>query len=149
MRVGPDFQGALTVNQTQVVGFPQDLVVGRPLQVVAAQLQQGNILPDQIPLQIFYDKKKWIAANNRCLTAHCLAGVRPLRIIPRLPDQVEINRLSEVEGQGEINDLQYQPGAIPRLIQQPRTLPSNQMPITAGPNTWDVTQVATIPTAWQ
>ncbi|CAI8825982.1 hypothetical protein [Methylocaldum szegediense] len=147
MRVGPDFQGAQNIHQGAIVGFPQH-IVGRPLVVVAGELNQGDILGDQIPLQIFYHNNKWIAANNRCYTTHCLAGVRPLRIIPRLPEQLEINRLAEVEGQNGVGNFTYQPG-VPHLAQNPRRLPSDQMPITQGQNSWVVQQVATVPLAWQ
>lgn len=148
MRVGPDFQGAQNVHQAAIVGFP-DGIVGRPLQVVAGELTQGDILADQVPLQIFHHDNRWIAANNRCYTAHCLAGVRPLRLIPRLPIQLEINRLAEVEGQGGVGTFHYQPLCVARLAVDPRTLPSHQMPVTLGPNSWDITQVATAPVAWQ
>jgi hypothetical protein len=147
MRVGPNFQGAQNVHQARILGFPDD-IVGRPLQVVAGEINNGDILGDQIPLQIFNHNNRWIAANNRCLTTYCLAGVRPLRLIPRLPEQLEINRLGEVEGQGQILSFGYNVG-VPLLAVYPRALPSNQMPVTTGPNTWTVERVATIPGHWQ
>lgn len=148
MRVGPDFQGAQNVHQAAIIGFP-DGIVGRPLQVVAGELTQGDILADQVPLQIFHHNNCWIAANNRCFTAHCMAGVRPLRVIPRTPIQLEINRLAEMGGQGNIPAFAYQPLCVARLSVDPRTLPSTQMPVTLGPNSWSVSHVATAPVAWQ
>ncbi|MFN9211861.1 MAG: hypothetical protein ACK6DI_13470, partial [Betaproteobacteria bacterium] len=146
MRVSPNFQGAQNVNQ-QVIGFP-DQIIGSNLQIVAGDIRNGNILGDQIPLQIFYKDNKWIAANNRCLTAYCFALVRPLRLIPRLPDQLEINRLYEKDGRGDISNFSYLP-AVSHLKKSPRTLPSDQMPVITGPATWIVQSVATIPGHWR
>jgi hypothetical protein len=113
---------------------------------VGALIQNGDILPDQIPIQIFWaaGAQCWVAANNRAYTAYCHAGIQPLRMVPRVPTQDELNRLGEVEGQGQIPDFQYQQG-VGHLTVQPRTLPSLQMAVTTGPNTWVVTRVVTVP----
>lgn len=146
MRVGPDFQGALNVNQQQLVGFPEKDVIARPIVNVGGLIQDGDILPDQIPIQIFWapNDQRWIAANNRGYTAYCFAQVQPLRLIARLPQQLELNRLGEVEGEGNIQDFNYQVG-VTHLRVHPRTLPSDQMPVTTGPNTWTVTRVVSVP----
>jgi hypothetical protein len=148
MKVGPAFAQSPIEAQNQIADFPAH-IIGRPLNVVAGEITQGDILADQIPLQIFHHDGLWIAANNRCFTTYCLAGVRPLRIIPRLPEQHEINRLAEVEGIEPVGNFVYQHGGIAHLNTNPRTLPSLQIPVTLGPNSYMVTHVATAPTAWQ
>jgi hypothetical protein len=145
MRVGPDFQGSLTTNQQNIVGFPQNQVVGRQLTVVSGSIGNGTILPDQIPVQIFYSGQKWIAVNNRGYAAYCRAGVPPLRLWPRPPETAESNRLSDEEGKGDIGTFTYPPQLGARLSQSPRKLPSLEMPVTTGPNTWVVQEIITVP----
>jgi hypothetical protein len=153
MRVGPDFQGQAggNVHQQAVVGLPDELV-GRPLTVVSGSIHAQTILPDQMPIHIFWAQRlqKWICANNRGYTAFCRAGVRPLRLIPREGTTDEINRLSEQEGVGNIGTFTYPPGyGGAHLGAHPRVLPSWEMPITTGPNTWVVQEVITVPIAWR
>lgn len=145
MRVGPSFQGALNVHQQNLPGLPD--LAGRAIDRISDLVRQGKIFGDQIPIQIFHSNNRWVAANNRGLTTYALAGTQPARLIPRLPQQAELNRLAEVEGQGGVPQLQYAAN-VAHLAVSPRTLPSNQMPITTGPNTWIVQKVATIPDQW-
>jgi hypothetical protein len=149
MRVGPDFQGAMNEGQNTVVGMPD--VVGRPIVVVSGLIQQGAISPDQFPVHIFYSQRhqRWVTINNRGYSAFCHAGVRPLRLLPTPPSQAELNRLNDVEGQGMIGNMQYAQGFTgPNLDVRPRTLPSDQMPVTDGPNSWIIQRVIEVPPEW-
>jgi hypothetical protein len=83
--------------------------------------------------------------NNRGHAVHCLAGVTPLRLYPRFPEQVEINRLKDQEGKGDIPNFTYDPTLTTRLANRPHTVPSTQIPITDGPNSWVVRAIATVP----
>jgi hypothetical protein len=150
LRIASSFQGSKTVNQTEIVGFPADKIVGRPLEVVAGMMRPAEnkeVDVDAIPVQIFFHEKSnsWVAANNRGYAVHCLAGCLPLRLIPRLPEQLELNRLKEVENEGDAKRFTYETKPPKRLKNRPHSLPSEQIPITAGPNSWDVTQIAEVP----
>jgi hypothetical protein len=142
MRIGPDFQGSQSDIQTKIVGLPD--VVGRPLDVISGSIRDSSIDNASIPVQIFYSDQKWIAANNRGYATHCMAGKRPLRVWPRTADQAELNRLEEVEGKEQIPKLTYQAN-VTHLSVKPRTLPSEEIPITSGPNTWEVTRIVKVP----
>jgi len=153
MRVGPDFQGSKTTDQVAVMGFPDDLIIGKSIRVVSGSITGGNIRPDHVPVQIFYsvEHERWVAANNRGYTAHCRAGVAPLRIWPREATQDELNRLKETEG-GTAGDKRLGPftytSGVAHLNAHPRTLPSLEMPITNGPNTWEVIEVVQVPSTF-
>jgi len=146
LRIGRDFQGSATSDQQAIVGFPSDKVVGRPLIVVAGMMNKNELGADEIPVQVFRHavSKTWVAVNNRGYATHCMAGLKPLRIWPRLPDQMEINRLDEVEGKDHARFFTYASG-VEHLAKKPHTLPSLQIPITDGPNSWNVTAVVTVP----
>jgi hypothetical protein len=150
MRVGPEFQGALNNEQNTILGFPKDDVVGKQISVVSGSITNKTILPDQIPVQIFYlaSEQKWIAANNRGYTAYCRAKVQPLRLWPRKPESAETKRLKEKEGTGDTGTFTY-PAQLPdRLGDNPRTLPSLEMPVTTGPNTWVVQEIIKVPSTF-
>jgi hypothetical protein len=149
LRIGSDFQSSQSINQQAITGFPSEKIVGRPLSVVAGMMgtvETSEIGPDEIPIQIFREEssKRWIAANNRGYAAHCMAGLRPLRIWPRLPDQMELNRLKEVEGSGDAKKFTYNAAVTEPLVNKPHTLPSRQIPITAGPNSLEDMPIAQI-----
>jgi hypothetical protein len=153
MRVGPDFQGQQgggNVNQQAVVGLP-DEIIGRPIAQVSGMIRAEDILPDQMPISIFWaPSQRWICANNRGYTAYCKANVRPRRLIPRVASQDELNRLGEVESQGTIGTFTYPDGyGGTRLGTRPRTLPSWEMPVTTGPNTWTIQEVVVVPLSWR
>src|SRR5690606_29821308 len=60
--------------------------------------------------------RRWIAWNNRGFTAHCLANVMPMRIVPNpVPSVDEQSRLGELVAQ----DLRYAQ-AIPAGRRDPR-----------------------------
>jgi len=145
IRVGPTFQGAANVNQQAMVGMPN--VQGQGILAYGRASLNNVANSDILPVAIFWndDAGCWIAANNRGFAAHCAGGIRPLRLLPREPEQAETNRLAEVEGQGNIPDLAYNPGVVHRLNQRPHRLPSLQMPITTGPNTWTIEAVVDRP----
>lgn len=145
IRVGPSFQGAQNVNQEQMVGMPQ--VQGLNVVDYGQHNLNSQNTSDVLPVAIFEHQGHWIAANNRGFTAHCAGGTKPLRLLPRAAEAAEINRLNEVTGQGDIPNLQYADG-VPHLDVNPHTLPSRQMPITTGPNTWVVESVVSIPAHW-
>jgi hypothetical protein len=142
MRIGPDFQGSQSDIQTKIVGLPD--LVGSPLDVISGLIRDNDIDNASIPVQIFYSDQKWIAANNRGYATHCMAGKKPLRVWPHTADQAELNRLKEVEGKGEIPTFTYQAN-VGHLAVKPRTLPSEEIPITSGPNTWVVARVVKVP----
>jgi hypothetical protein len=149
LRIGAEFQGSATVNQQAIAGFPEKKVVGRPLNVVAGMMgneADSEIGPDEIPIQIFRDEtsRRWIAANNRGYATHCLAGLKPLRVWPRKPDQMELNRLKEVENAGDAKKFTYDAKVAKPLAAKPHALPSRQIPITAGPNSWVVMAIAEV-----
>ncbi|CAB3795703.1 hypothetical protein LMG28688_04167 [Paraburkholderia caffeinitolerans] len=149
LRITKDFQGSLTVNQQAITGFPEAKLVGRPIEVVAAMMGpdvDDGIGPDEVPIQIFWsdEDKRWITANNRGYAAHCLAGQKPLRLWPRVADKMELNRLKEVEGKDGAKRFTYSPNLITRLGKTPHALPSTQIPITAGPNSWEVQLIAQV-----
>lgn len=144
IRVGPNFAGAQNVHQQNIVGLPN--LNGQALVNIGATINAAQMLPDEIVVQIFWHNNKWIVANNRGFTAHVIGGVRPLRLVPRPADQMELNRLTDVEGQGEIQ--RFTGANAHALLVRPHTVPSTQMPITSGPNTFDVQQVVTIPKTW-
>jgi hypothetical protein len=153
MRVGPDFQGQQgggNVAQQDIVGFPAG-IIGRAINAVQGDIHAGVVMQDQIPVFIFWwDKKQhWVCANNRGYTAHCKASKWPSRLIPRVASQDEINRLSEkkIVGQGGFTYADGYPGA--RLREAERTLPSTEMPITTGPNTWVIEDVVEVPHGWR
>ena len=143
-RVAGTFQ-SFNANQAAVPGFP-DTVANSPLPLVQAGLAQGQYAADQIPVQVFWHvpSNKWIAANNRGYTVHCLARVRPLRILLTTfqPHDIEITRLAEVEGQGNVPHWTGVRGGEPN----PRTLPSTRMFITPVGDA--ITQVAEVPANW-
>jgi hypothetical protein len=143
MRIGPDFQGSQSDIQTKIVGLPD--VIGRPLDVISGRIRDNEIDNASIPVQIFYSDQKWIAANNRGYATHCMAGKRPLRVWPRTADQAELNRLKEVEGKGDIPTLTYLANVERLTAKPPRTLPSEEIPITSGPNTWQVARIVKVP----
>lgn len=152
MRVGPDFQGQQgggNVEQQEIEGFPA-AIIGRPINAVQGDIHGGQVKPDQLPVFIFWADKqqKWICANNRGFTAHCKASKWPSRLIPRVGTQDEINRLAEKKTVGP-GGFTYAEGYTgPRLNGVERTLPSSEMPITTGPNTWIVQDVVNVPLAW-
>lgn len=147
LRIKHEFQASLTGNQQAIVGFSYEKIVARPLKVVANMLGSKNdseIGLDDIPVQIFYVPKNkcWVAANNRGYAVHCLANVSPLRVWPLPPHAVELNRLEEMESAPKFT---YESTVIKRLDKKPHSLPSSQIPITAGPNSWVVSEVAEVP----
>ncbi|UVH56375.1 hypothetical protein NWF24_26550 [Variovorax paradoxus] len=145
-RIAPGFQ-TFNINQEQLPGFPGDLA-NSTLATVQTRIQQGTYSPDQIPIRIFLHgvQQKWIAANNRGYTAHCLAGVRPLRMLPTIfePTDIEITRLQEVEGENGIGPWTGMRGNEPN----PRRLPSERMfvvPIVNAAGSGAITSVASVP----
>jgi hypothetical protein len=146
MRIAGNFQ-VPNVNQQNIAGFPQDLA-NASLYAVLQRLRDGTYLSDQIPIRIFWHApaNRWIVANNRGFTAHCLAQVRPLRLWPTqfLPNDIEITRLTEIEGHNGIPTFTgYRGGEV-----NPRRLPSQHMFITPGPNSAQIQEVATVPGHW-
>ncbi|MET3131342.1 hypothetical protein AAKU55_001604 [Oxalobacteraceae bacterium GrIS 1.11] len=142
-RVAGNFQ-APNVNQV-IPGFPLDMAVA-PLAAVEGKLRQGHYLPDQIPIQIFWHipLQRWITANNRGYTVHCLAGVRPLRLLPTTfgLQAIEVTRLAEVEG---VNGIAQWTGNR-HGAQNPRQLPSVDMLITPIGNA--IERIASVPPHW-
>ncbi len=134
MRIAANFANAANVAQ-QALGVDQ--LAGRTLAEVATDIQNGVIARDEIPVQIFLHGNVWVAINNRGFACHCIANVRPLRLFPRDPEAVESNRLTEAAPA-----FTYANG-VAHLTQNPRTLPSKEMPITAGPNSVHVSRVVT------
>jgi hypothetical protein len=58
--------------------------------------------------------------------------------------------LGEVESQGTIGTFTYPDGyGGTRLGTRPRTLPSWEMPVTTGPNTWTIQEVVVVPLSWR
>lgn len=143
-RVAPSFQSARSVGQDSVLGFPD--IVGKRLDAVAQSIAAGDILPDSIPIKIFFNSRinGWITKNNRGFTAFCMSRVMPLRIMPEQPTQDELNRLNEREGIDQIGPYIFNLG-IARPHSESREIPSRLMFITNGSNTWNVEKVVTVP----
>ncbi len=142
MRVGMSFQASLSIGQQQTIGLPD--LNGKLIAEIAGEINSKSMPPDQIPISIFFAGGRWITINNRGYTAYALANVRPLRLFPSKPSQDELNRLRDEEGKGEIKDFKRNG----HKLAKPRKLPSSQMPVTAGPNSWDVQYVVNLPQAW-
>lgn len=137
MRIGPNFAVA-NVNQPQRV---QNLAGTLVLAATGAQLGQGH----GWPIRVFWHKNIWVAQNNRGFAAHCNANIQPLRLIPITPEAADTNRLLEVEGQSNIPFMTYEPNVPHLLDPAPRRLPSLEMPITNGPNTWIIQNIVRNP----
>jgi hypothetical protein len=150
MRIGPNFAGPVAAQPPRIQQAAAQAIAGIPAIALGAQVGNNPLAYGHaFPIHIFYHAGNWIAANNRGLAAHCLAGIQPRRLIPRLPQQLELNRLNEVEGVNQIGPLIFTPAfARPPFLPNPRTLPSDAIPITNGPNTWTVINAARIPLAW-
>lgn len=150
MRVGPNFQESENDDQKQTVGFPA-AIIGRAINAVQGDIHGGQVSADQITVCIFWAEKlqKWICANNRGYTTHCKASKWPSRMIPRVADTAELNRLDEkmTVGRGGFTYADGYTGT--RLNGTERTLPSVEMPITTGPNTWIIEDVVSVPLAWR
>lgn len=144
MRIAGAFQ-VPNVNQQRIAGFPDDMA-GSDLATVANRIQSGSYLPDQVPIRIFWHSfsNRWVVANNRGFTAHCIANVRPLRLWPTAfyPHDIEVTRLAEVEGLGGVPDF-----IGPRLGEPvPRRLPSDRMFVTPVEN--QIARVVQVPSQW-
>lgn len=71
---------------------------------VAEKLRQNNSLSVDFRISVSWIGRRWIAWNNRGFTAHCLANVMPMRIVPNpAPSVDERSRLGELVAQ----DLNY------------------------------------------
>ncbi len=149
MRVGANFQGSTSQDQETIPDFPTDDVVGRPVNVVAGSLTEGEIRPDQIPVQVFWSAQHnvWVAVNNRGYAAHCEAKVQPLRIWPREPTQKESNRLSETIDYGSVS---YAPGFTGhKRGTGSRELPSEEILVTNMDSLpFDVLRIVEVPATW-
>jgi hypothetical protein len=149
IQVAPTFQESQTVEKADIKGLPE--IVGKAINEVQGSIHGGQILCDQIPIQIFWlnDKQKWVTCNNRGYTAHCKAKVRPMRIIPVRPKPDDLNRLRDtatVPGEvkladGTISPLKYASETLPRAEERKRTLPSLEMLITSSGEILDVVKV--------
>ena len=148
IRVGPNFAGEHDRTPARLQGLG-----GSQISMTSFyRLFEGN----GWPISIFHNGAVWVALNNRGLLVHCIRDVKPLRLIPRLATVDETNRLNERENHGTIPLLTYEAGFAHGLRlnvhkhspRQDRTLPSRQMPITDGPNSWVIKSVVTIPANW-
>lgn len=141
MSVNHQFQGQ--VNQ---LGAREAALAGTPL-LAATPAALGYGLGCRVT--VVREAGQLIVANNRTFSAHCIAGVRPLRLVFRDADPAERNRLMEVEGLGGVPVLNFT-AAVPRPagIPNPRTLPSPHMPLKNHLNPPQVIHVATVPPAW-
>lgn len=142
IRVGHSFQSA-SIEQTRLVGAPED-IANRPMseelrgdnlvpgRLPVERLRSGDISADQWLIRIFHYSRKnaWVVANNRGFTAHCLADLRPLRLIPTryAENSHEWQRLNEVDGD--------------------RTLPSTESVITSGRANNRILATARVPVQW-
>jgi hypothetical protein len=102
-------------------------------------MKLGDISPahvrhDLLPVRIFWhaDQNTWVAINNRGYATYCIAGIQPTRLLPRIPTQDELNRLTEESNMG---------GRFAA-----RTLPSLEIPVTNGVNDLTLAYVVTVPT---
>ena len=57
-------------------------IAGRPITEVAEALRQGDISPDDLPIEVFEHQGVLVTLNNRGLAALTLANVEPTRVIP-------------------------------------------------------------------
>jgi hypothetical protein len=160
IRAGRNFQGAMTVEQQGTAGFPQEEVVGKMVDTVAGKIGE-SIAASDMPVEIFWwsgpatagdhrvdgrPREGWIATNNRGYAAHCLAGVMPLRLRPRPPSREVVNRLGEVEGEQAVGRLTFDSvTGVQRESGAVRRLPSAELPLTDGPQSWHVQKLASVP----
>lgn len=148
MRTAADFQTSATGGQDMIEGFPTDRVIGRPVDVVRGSIQESEIRPDQMPIQIFWspDHQRWVAINNRGYAAHCLADVQPLRLWPRAPEQAELNRLNET---ADLAHVTFAPGFTGDRPHGTRVLPSDSILITnLQVLPFEIVQIARVPAGW-
>lgn len=128
MRIASTFAG-------QTVNTPHG-IADRRLVDVANAMRAGTLDSDLLPVQIAPRQggAGWVAINNRGYATYSLAGIVPLRLFPRKMTVDESNRLRQAAP-----DFTFEDGV--RLTQDPRRLPSVEMPITAGVNDLRVEQV--------
>lgn len=141
MSVNHHFQG-----QVRLLGAREAELAGKPL-LAATPDALGYGLGCRVT--VVREAGRLIVVNNRTFSAHCIAGVRPLRLVFRDADQAERNRLMEVEGVGGVPVLNFT-AAVPRPAgsPKPRTLPSPHMPLINSLDPPQVIHVATVPFAW-
>jgi len=90
-----------------------------------------------------------IAINNRGMATHALANTRPVRVLPRLPTEKELQRLGETEVDGKRFKRSKPDQNTPELAKE-RTLPSPQIPLTKESTGGKIAvdAVAQIPADW-
>ena len=146
MRISSKTQSA---NVYQTV-YQQGLANQNINEITAKELENGLVWE----IHIFQHAGTWISANNRGLAVHCRNKIAPLRVFPRTATTDETNRLAEVEGQGAVGNLTYtkdMPDAgrlAAHRAKAKRDLPSTEIPVTDGPNSWIITEVISTPTQW-
>jgi len=73
---------------------------GLPIVNVAREIESDPTVSDEIVVRVAYvhhgSASYWFALNNRGLAVLNLARVRPIRLLPVIPTQDELNRLSEL-----------------------------------------------------
>jgi hypothetical protein len=141
MRIGPNFASETAHQPPRLSGIAGQSITS----IDKKHFGHGH----GWPIHIFYHNGNWIAANNRGYAAHCHIGIRPKRLIPRHADVAETNRLAEAENLPPTPGLTYIGGYVgPRHV-APRTLPSEQIPITDGPNSWSIRKTIKVPEFWR
>ncbi len=145
LRAAVRYQSAYTIHSAQNVA-------GKTVMEVAQEIATGAIGRDELTVKIFYNTGVWVTVNNRSLAAYSLAAAEPMRLIPCLPTQDELNRLAEREDLpvAPIHErlrsdrerfadegIELPPGAETMLaatsLPNGRTLPSPLLPLTPGP----------------
>mmetsp|Transcript_39136 Transcript_39136/g.75025 ORF Transcript_39136/g.75025 Transcript_39136/m.75025 type:complete len:207 (+) Transcript_39136:426-1046(+) len=81
-------------NERCIPGDTPGLIRGKSVFQVADMLKgvdggEPLIKQDELIIHVFKNKGKWYAINNRGFTTHNIAGVIPLRIMPRYPTGFE------------------------------------------------------------
>ena len=102
------------------------------------------------PIKLFYDGGRWIAINNRGLAVHCIKNIQPKRLIPVLLNNVHASERSRLLESKDKSEFTYDPSAKKRLCREgtKRILPSNEIPITSGPNNFNTLDVVEFPIYW-
>jgi hypothetical protein len=128
---------AANFAQAETIYTPKG-VAGQSIESMGAKLQSGGSARDLLMVKVFRQNEVWVAINNRALACHSVAGLRPVRIVPQDPSADELNRLNETYTEWTYTEAMK---ATKERVPNDRTLPSEIIPITDGPNTYLVTRI--------
>lgn len=140
------FQEAGVTEKEIVVGMP--VIAGQNVTEYGENVLVAPNMADILPVHIFLHNDQWIAANSQEFAAHCVGGIKPLRLIPRLPFDCELERLQQVEGEQTTPVFLYNDG-LKELETNPHTLPSWQLPIMPDSNSWNIENIVDVPEEWR